>query len=73
MTSLKGLTYAEEDLIFETKPKMLSISTITISYETIPLLSVGVSEIRNNGESQPKQGILNQGAAKVVASTTKTE
>jgi hypothetical protein len=36
-------------------------------------LSVGVSEIRNNGESKPGQGILNKGATKVVASITKTK
>jgi hypothetical protein len=33
-------------------------------------LSVRVSKIRNDGESKPKQGILNKGATKVVASIT---
>jgi hypothetical protein len=34
-------------------------------------LSVGVSNIRINGEFEPQQGISYQGEAKVVASTTK--
>jgi hypothetical protein len=54
---LKGLTNAKEDLIFETKPKLLSINTIIISNETISLLSVGVSKIKINGEFEPEQGI----------------
>ncbi len=43
---LEGVTYAMEDLIFETKLEFLSIGIITISNETISLLSVGVSKIR---------------------------
>jgi hypothetical protein len=54
---LEGLTNEKEDLIFETKPKLFSINTIIISDETISLLSVGVSEIKINGEFELKQGI----------------
>ncbi len=54
---IEGLIYKEKDLIFETEPKLFSICTITISDETISLLSVGVTEIKFNGKSTPKQGI----------------
>jgi hypothetical protein len=37
-------------MIFETKPKLLSIGIITLSKEMISLLSVGVLKIRNIGE-----------------------
>jgi hypothetical protein len=37
-------------MIFETKPKLLSIGTITLSKEMTSLLSVGVLKIRNIGE-----------------------
>ncbi len=50
---LERLTYEEEDMIFETKPKLLSIGTITISNEIVSLLSVGVLEIKFNGGSNP--------------------
>ncbi len=69
---MEGLTNEEEDLIFETKPKLFLINTITISYETISLLSVGLSNIRINGEFEPQQGISYQGVLKLMASTTKT-
>ncbi len=36
------------------------------------MLSVGVTKIKINGESKPKQRISDQGVAKVMASTTKT-
>jgi nitrogenase molybdenum-iron protein alpha/beta subunit len=49
------LTYEEEDMIFETKPKLFIIGTITISDETISLLSIGMLEIRINGKSNLKQ------------------
>jgi hypothetical protein len=50
---LEGLTEEEEDLIFEIEPKLLSMGTIIILEETIPLLNIGVSEIRINEESEP--------------------
>ncbi len=34
--------------------------------------SVGDTKIKINGEFEPKQGILDQGVAKIVASITKT-
>jgi hypothetical protein len=37
---MEGLTYEEEDMIFEIKPKLFSIGTITLSKEMISLLSV---------------------------------
>jgi hypothetical protein len=37
-------------MIFETKPKLLSIGIITLSKEMISLLNVGVLKIRNIGE-----------------------
>jgi hypothetical protein len=69
---MDGLTNEEEDLIFEIEPKMFSTGTIIILNEIVSLLSVGVIEIKINGESKLKQGILDQGAVEVVASTTKT-
>jgi hypothetical protein len=69
---MDGLTNEEEDLIFETEPKMFSIGTIIILNEIVSLLSVGVTEIKINGESKLEQGILDQGAIEVMASTTKT-
>jgi hypothetical protein len=69
---MDGLTNEEEDLIFETEPKMFSIGTIIILNEIVSLLSVGVTKIKINGESKLEQGILDQGAIEVVASTTKT-
>jgi glycerol-3-phosphate responsive antiterminator len=47
---MEGLTNEEEDLTFETKPKLFSIGTITILDETISLLTIGVSEIKINGD-----------------------
>jgi len=38
---MEGVTYEKEDMIFETKLELFSISTITISFEIILLLSVG--------------------------------
>ncbi len=48
---LEGLTYEEEDVIFEIKPKLFSISTIIISYEVISLLSTKMSKVKINGKS----------------------
>jgi hypothetical protein len=42
---LEGLTYEEEDLIFEIEPKLFSIGTIIIPDEIISLLSIGVLEM----------------------------
>ncbi len=56
---MERLIDEEEDLIFETKPKLFSIGIITLSKETISLLNVGVSKIRSTKESNPKQGISN--------------
>ncbi len=68
---LEGLTNEKEDLIFEIEPELFPIGTITISKETISLLSIGVSKIKINEESEPQQGTSNQGVAKVAPSTTK--
>jgi hypothetical protein len=54
---IEGLTDEKKDLIFETEQKLFLIGTIIISDETISLLSVGITEIRINGKSTPKQGI----------------
>jgi hypothetical protein len=39
---MERLTNVEEDLIFETKPKLFSIGTITLLEKTVSMLSVGV-------------------------------
>ncbi len=52
---MEGLTYEEEDPIFEIKPKLLSISTIIIFFKK-NLLNVGVLEIKSIEEFDPKQG-----------------
>jgi hypothetical protein len=39
---MEGLIDEEEDLIFETKPKLFSIGIITILDETISLINVGI-------------------------------
>jgi hypothetical protein len=70
---LEGLTYEEEYMIFETKPKLFSIGKITISNEIVSLLSVGVLEIRINEESNPKQGTSYHGAIEMVLSTIKNK
>jgi hypothetical protein len=67
---LEGLTN-EEDMIFQTKPKLFSIGIIIVLDETISLLSIGVSEITINEEYDPKQRTLDQGTTEVVPSTTK--
>jgi hypothetical protein len=55
---LEGLTNEEEDLIFERKPKLLSIGTIIISNETISLLNIGMLEIIISEKSNLEQGTL---------------
>ncbi len=70
---LEGLTYEEEYMIFETKPKLFSIGKITISNEIVSLLSVGVLEIRINEESNPKQGTSYHRAIEMVLSTIKNK
>jgi hypothetical protein len=64
---LEGLIDGEEDLIFETKPKLFLISTTIISYETISLLSIRMSEITISEEFEPKQGTSNKKVVEVVA------
>jgi hypothetical protein len=64
--------YEEENLIFEIKPKLFSIGTITILNETISLLSIIMSKIRISEEFDLEQRTSNQGAIKVAPSTTKT-
>ncbi len=56
---MESLIDEEEDLIFEIKPNLFSIGTITILNQTISLLTIGVSKIRINGKSKPEQGITN--------------
>ncbi len=65
---MEGLTYEEEDLVFETKPKLFSIGTITLLEEIVSLLNVRMSEIRNIEEFDLKQGTSNQTTTKVVPS-----
>jgi hypothetical protein len=48
---------------------LFSIGTIIISNETISLLSISVSEVRTNGQSDPYQGIPIQRTIEVVPST----
>jgi hypothetical protein len=42
--------------MFEIKPSLFLIGTITLSEEMISLLSVGVSKIRSTEKSNPEQG-----------------
>jgi hypothetical protein len=65
---MEGLTYEEEDLVFETKPELFSIGTITLLEEIVSLLNVRMSEIRNIEEFDLKQGTSNQTTTKVVPS-----
>jgi hypothetical protein len=51
---MEHLTNEEEDMIFETKPKLFSIGTSTISNEIVLLLNVGVSKIKINGNLNHK-------------------
>jgi hypothetical protein len=53
---MEGLTNEKEDLIFETKPELFSISTKTISKEIVSLLNFQVLEIKINETFEPKQG-----------------
>jgi hypothetical protein len=53
---MEGLTYEEEDLIFETKPKLFSIGTITLLEKIVSLLSLGMSKIRSTKEFDLEQG-----------------
>jgi hypothetical protein len=47
---MERLTYEKEDLVFETKPKLFSIGTITLLEEIVSLLNVRMSKIRNTEE-----------------------
>jgi len=49
-------------MIFETKLKLFSIGIVTISEETISLLSVGMLKIKFNEKIESKQGTSYQGA-----------
>ncbi len=69
---LQRLTY-EEDLIFETKPKLLSIGTITFLQEMVSPLNVRISKIKSTKESNSKQRMLNQIVIEVVPSTVKSK
>jgi hypothetical protein len=68
---MENLTDEEEDLIFETKPKLFSIGIIIFSNEKNSLMNVGVIEFIINGEFELEQGISNQGATKVVVQQQK--
>ncbi len=68
---MESLTDEEEDLIFETKPKLFSIGIIIFSNEKNSLMNVGVIEFIINGEFELEQGISNQGATKVVVQQQK--
>jgi hypothetical protein len=46
-----------ENLIFEIKLELFSIGIIILLDETISLLSVRVTNIKINGESEPEQRI----------------
>jgi hypothetical protein len=46
----------EEDLIFETEPKLLSIGIIILLDEIISLLSIGMSKIKSTIKSKLEQG-----------------
>ncbi len=60
-------------MIFKTKAKLFSISTVTLSKEMVSLLSVGVLEIKGIEEFDPKQRISNQTVAKIVPSIVKSK
>jgi hypothetical protein len=53
---LKGLTYEEENMIFEIELKLFSIGIITISDETISLLNIGISNITINKNMNQSKG-----------------
>jgi hypothetical protein len=70
---MERLTNEEEDLIFERKPSLFSIGTITLLEEIISLLNVGVSEIKSTEKSNLEQGTLDQIDAEVVPSIVKSK
>ncbi len=70
---MERLKYEKKDLIFETKPNLFLIDTITLLEEMISLLIVGILKIKSIEESNKKQGTLDQIAVKVVPSTMKSE
>jgi len=65
---LKRLTNEEEDMIFEIKLELFSISKIIILDETVSLLSVRVLEIISIEEFDPKQRTLDHRVVEVVPS-----
>jgi hypothetical protein len=70
---MEGLIYEEEDLIFETKPEIFSINTITLLEKMVSLLSVGVLKIRSTEEFGPNQGTSDQTTVKMTPSIVKLE
>ncbi len=70
---MERLIDEEEDMNFETKPKLFSIDTIILLKEIVSLLSVRVLEIRSIEETNLEQGTLYQTTAKVVPSTMKSK
>jgi hypothetical protein len=50
---LERLIDEKEDLIFEIESKLFSIGMITILEEIISLMSIGMSKIKINEESEP--------------------
>ncbi len=70
---MEGLIDDEEDLIFETKPKLFSIGTIIFFKERISLLRVGVLKIRSTKEFDPKQGTLDQTIIEMVPPIMKSK
>jgi hypothetical protein len=69
---LESLTNEQEYLIFQIKPKLLSIGTITISNEIILLSSVGVFKIKIIEKFELVQRTSYQRVVEVVF-TTKSE
>ncbi len=70
---MEGLTYEEEDMNFEIEPKLFLIVTITLSKETILLLSVGMPKIKSIKESDLKQRKSNQTTTELEPSTVKSK
>jgi hypothetical protein len=70
---MEGLIDEEEDLIFETKPKLFSIGTIFFLKERISLLHVGVLKIKSTKESDPNQMTLDQTIIEMVPPIMKSK
>jgi len=70
---MEGLIDEEEDPIFETKPKLFSISIITFSNETILLLNVGMLEIRTIREYDLEKRTSDQTTMELEPSIVKSK